>query len=81
VGLVARELERNGVATVSLVLLHAAVRDEPPPRALWVPFLHGYALGPPDDPAPQREILTAALELLRDYRGPLPVLKESRLRP
>ena len=38
-GLVARELERHGVATVSLVLLHAALRDEPPPRALWVPVL------------------------------------------
>ena len=80
-GLVARELERHGVATVSLVLLHAAVREQPPPRALWVPFFHGCALGPHDDPAPQREILAAALELLSDYRGPLPVLEESRLRP
>ena len=78
-GLVARELERHGVATVSLVLLHAAVRDEPPPRALWVPFFHGYALGPPEDPAPQREILAAALDLLGDYRGSLPVLREFRL--
>ena len=80
-GLVAREIERNGVATVSLVLLHAAVREEPPPRALWVPFFHGYALGPPNDPAPQREILTAALELLQDEHAPLPVLKEFRPRP
>jgi hypothetical protein len=81
VGLVARELERRGVATVSLVLLHDAVRDEPPPRALWVPFFHGYALGPPDDPAAQREILEAALALLRDRDTPLPVLRESRRRP
>ena len=80
-GLVARELERHGVATVSLVLLHAAVRDEPPPRALWVPFFHGYALGPPEDPAPQREILAAALGMLANEHGPLPVLKESRLQP
>jgi hypothetical protein len=79
VGLVARELERHGVATVSLVLLHAAVRDEPPPRALWVPFFHGYALGPPGDPAPQREILAAALDLLADDAVPLPVLRESRV--
>ena len=80
-GLVAREIERNGVATVSLVLLHAAVREEPPPRALWVPFFHGYALGPPDDPAPQREILGAALAMLQDEEAALPVLKEFRLRP
>jgi hypothetical protein len=76
VGLVARELERRGVATVSLVLLHAALRDEPPPRALWVPFFHGYVLGPPDDPAPQREIVGAALDLLRDDEGSLPVLRD-----
>jgi len=76
VGLVARELERRGVATVSLALLHAAVREEPPPRALWVPFFHGYALGPPGDPAPQREILAAALDLLRDEHALLPVLRE-----
>jgi len=81
VGLVARELERNGVATVSLVLLHAAVREEPPPRALWVPFFHGYALGPPDDPSPQQEILGAALAMLQDAEAALPVLREFRLRP
>jgi len=81
VGLVARELERHGVATVSLVLLHAAVHEEPPPRALWVPFFHGYALGPPDDPAPQREILTTALDLLGDEDAPMPMLREFRLRP
>lgn len=75
-GLVARELERHGVATVSLVLLHAAVREEPPPRALWVPFLHGYALGPPDDPPSQREILGAALAMLQDEEAAMPVLRE-----
>jgi hypothetical protein len=81
VGLVARELERRGVATVSLVLLHAAVRDEPPPRALWVPFLHGYALGPPADPGPQRAILAAALALLQEHDASAPVLREFRPRP
>ena len=80
-GLVARELERHGVATVSLVLLHAAVREEPPPRALWVPFFHGCALGPHDDPAVQREILGAALDMLRDEEAALPVLREFRRRP
>ncbi len=77
-GLVARELERRGVATVSLVLLHAALREEPPPRALWVPFSHGYALGPPDDPGSQREILAAALSLLEDEPASPPVLMEFR---
>ena len=80
-GLVARELERRGVATVSLVLLHAVLRGEPPPRALWVPFLHGYALGPPADPAPQRKVVAAALDLLADDRVSLPVLRDFRLPP
>ncbi len=80
-GLVARELERHGVATVSLILLHAALREEPPPRALWVPFFHGYALGSPSDPASQREVVDAALELLRDAEASLPVLRDFRLRP
>jgi hypothetical protein len=81
VGLVARELERHGVATVSLVLLHAALRDQAPPRALWVPFFHGYALGPPDDPEAQREILAAALGMLAGEHGPPPVLRDFRRRP
>jgi hypothetical protein len=76
---VARELERHGVATVSLVLLHSALREEPPPRALWVPFFHGYALGSPDDPATQRAILGAALDLLQDERESPPVLREFRV--
>jgi hypothetical protein len=67
VGLAANELERRGIATVALQLLHRGMTDaERPPRGLWVPFWHGYALGAPDDPAGQRVVLDAALEMLDD---------------
>jgi hypothetical protein len=66
VGLLASELERRGFATLSLLLLHRAARDAPPPRALRVPFAHGCALGAPDDPTEQRRVLAAALDLLGD---------------
>ena len=72
-GLVAIELERAGVSTVALQLLHRAAAEAPPPRGLWVPFWHGYALGSPRDPAAQRTVLEAAFAMLEaaDPRGPV----------
>jgi hypothetical protein len=75
VSLIAAELERQGISTVTLLLLRevgAAVR---PPRALFVPFPHGYPLGRPDDPPRQLAVLEAALRLLETAEGP-PVLEE-----
>jgi hypothetical protein len=66
VGLVAEELERHGLSTVALQLLHKAADDVRPPRALWVPFWHGYALGNPREPAEQRAVIEAAFALLED---------------
>ena len=37
-----------------------------PPRALYVPFLHGYPLAAPDEPARQHAVIEAALALLED---------------
>src|SRR5262245_61599566 len=42
-----------------------------PPRALFVPFPFGHALGRPDDPALQHRVLRAALDLLPGPSGPL----------
>lgn len=42
-----------------------------PPRALFVPFPFGYALGRPDDPALQHRVLRAALDLLAEPTGPV----------
>jgi len=73
VGLVAAELERRGIATVAIQLLRRVAERVRPPRALFVPFRHGYPLDAPDDPARQTAVIEAALRLLegKDARPPL----------
>ena len=66
VGLVSAELERNGLATVTLQLLEEVAKKVRPPRSLLVPFDHGYPLGRPGDPELQRRVLVAALSMLAD---------------
>ena len=66
VSLVAAELERCGISTVAIQLLRMVAEKVRPPRALWVPFLHGYPLDRPNDPERQLAVLTAALKLLED---------------
>jgi hypothetical protein len=75
VSLIAAELERQGISTVILLLLREVGEAVRPPRALWVPFPHGYPLDRPDDPPRQRAVLEAALRLLETAAGP-PVLKD-----
>lgn len=75
VSLVAAELERSGIPTVVQVFLREAAERIRPPRALWVPFPHGYPLGEPNNRAMQLDVLRASLALL-DEPGPGPVLKE-----
>ena len=74
VGLVAAELERQGIATVALQLLREVALAVRPPRALFVPFLHGYPLDAPGEPERQHAVLEAALQLLEDPALEPPVL-------
>ena len=80
VSLVAAELERRGIATVALQLLREVAEKLRPPRALLVPFPHGYPLGRPNDPALQHAVLEEALRLLERPNGKPPVLAEFPLR-
>lgn len=75
-GLVALELERVGIATVALQLLHAAAEQTRPPRALWAPFWRGYALGDPKEPGEARAVLEAALAMLEDSSLRPPAFRE-----
>src|SRR5262245_51019439 len=42
-----------------------------PPRALFVAFPFGHALGRPNDPALQHRVLRAAFDLLAEAAGPV----------
>lgn len=76
VGLVAAELERQGISTVSIQLLREVAERVRPPRALFVPFRHGYPLDAPDEPARQHAVLEAALSLLEAEAAVGPVLAD-----
>ena len=64
VSLAAAELEKRGISTVTLQFMKEIALKVGPPRALWVPFPHGFALGKPGDHDGQQKVLMAALSLL-----------------
>jgi hypothetical protein len=66
VSLVAAALEQQGISTVVVQLLRRVTEKVRPPRALFVPFRHGYPLDSPNDPEKQRAVITAALNMLTD---------------
>ena len=66
VSLVAAECERQGISSVAVVLLKEVAKKVRPPRALWVPFPHGYPLDRPSDPTRQIAVIEAALRLFED---------------
>jgi hypothetical protein len=69
--LVAAELERRGISTVVIQLLKLITERLRPPRALCVPFPHGFPLGQPNNPELQKKVILAALGLLeRDDASP-----------
>jgi hypothetical protein len=72
--LLAAEIERRGIATVCLILLREVAEKVRPPRALFVPFPHGFPLGAPNDAHMQREVMMHALAML-DREGPGPLLE------
>jgi hypothetical protein len=75
VGLIQAAIERRGIPTASITLLRYVTERVRPPRALAVPFTHGYPLDRPGDPAAQGRVVDALLALL-GHPGPPPVLVE-----
>jgi hypothetical protein len=67
----ARALESEGIATTSISMAREHTEKVKPPRALFVPFPFGHALGRPDDPDLQHRVLRAALDLLAEPVGPV----------
>lgn len=74
VSLIAAELERRAITTVCVILLREIAEKVRPPRALVVPFRHGFPLGKPHDAALQRSVIDAALALLP--RTGVPLIEE-----
>ncbi len=72
----AAELERRGISTVALALLREAAVKVRPPRALFVPFAHGYPLDKPDSPSRQHAVIEAALRLLERADAEPPLLSD-----
>ena len=66
-----RVFEAAGLTTVAIALVREHAARTRPPRALWVPFYFGYALGKPDDAAFQHQVLAAALSTLDANSGPV----------
>lgn len=69
--MLARALEAEGIATTSISMVREHTEKVKPPRALFVPFPFGHALGRPNDPALQHRVLAAALALLDEPAGPV----------
>jgi hypothetical protein len=67
----ARALEAEGIATTSISMVREHSEKVKPPRALFVPFPFGHALGRPNDAALQHRVLRAALDLLAEPSGPV----------
>ena len=67
----ARVFEPAGLTTVAIALVRAHAERVRPPRALWVPFYFGYALGKPDDPEFQHQVISAALDTVNATAGPV----------
>jgi D-proline reductase (dithiol) PrdB len=75
VSLISAELEHRGIATVCIILLREVAERIHPPRALCVPYPHGYPLGTPHDAEIQKRVMRAAFELLA-LNGPGPLLRD-----
>ncbi len=74
VGLIQSAIERAGITTVSISLLHEVTDVLRPPRALFVPYKLGFPLGEPNNSALQHRIIAAALSLLA--RNDVPVIED-----
>lgn len=74
--LVAAECERRGITTVVIQFLREAAERMGPPRALLVPFRHGFPLDRPHSPERQRRVLEAMLALVEGNGSHGPILAE-----
>lgn len=78
-GLVARAIEAAGIPTTSLSIVREVTEKTPPPRALYMRFPFGHALGEVGARNQQFDILLRAFELLFEAEEP-GTIRDSGLR-
>ena len=69
--MLARVFEAAGLVTVNIAMVREHMEKVKPPRALYVPYPFGFALGKPNEPELQHRIIAAALELVEKPQGPV----------
>ncbi|MCP5025451.1 MAG: hypothetical protein GY929_04125 [Actinomycetia bacterium] len=74
IGLIARQLEEAGIATVSLTSARTITASANPPRAVFVDYPLGRTAGPPRDSSTQGSILRAAFGLIENVDSPGTIL-------
>jgi len=70
VGLAARAIEAAGIPTISLSIVREITEKTPPPRALFLRFPFGHALGEADNRDQQFTVLHLAFRLLFEADRP-----------
>jgi hypothetical protein len=79
VGLIARVLEEEGIATVCVVMRREVAQNVRPPRALFVKFPFGAPLGPAREVETQRGVIREALAVLERAIAPGTIVDSPRL--
>lgn len=69
-GLAARAIEAAGIPTISVSIVREITEKTLPPRALYLRFPFGHALGEPGNREQQFTILYLAFKLLFEADGP-----------
>ena len=69
--MLARVFEEFGLTTITIAMVREHAERVKPPRALFVPFPFGLALGKPNDPELQHQVIAAAFDLLQQPSGPV----------
>ena len=73
-GLVSRAVEAAGIPTVSLSIVREITEKTPPPRALFLRFPFGHALGEPGNIHQQLRVLYLVFSLLFSATDPGTIL-------
>jgi D-proline reductase (dithiol) PrdB len=70
VGLIQREIEKQGIPTISISIVRKFTEEIKPPRAIFLHWPLGHPLGEPYNIKQQATVLKKALEALVDIKEP-----------